>query len=82
MREQAPAGAEPRGPFQDEYLRRLDEIESRGRECGLTLTHICREAGVARATPDRWRKRPPLSVALVDRLEAVVTAAEKAAGKA
>lgn len=70
------------GPFQTEYLRWLDAIKERGQKCGLTLTDICREAGVARATPDRWRKRPPLSVVLVDKLDAVVAAAEKAAVKA
>lgn len=73
--------AQPLGPFQTEFLSRLDAIESRGKAVGLTLTHICREAGTARATPDRWRKRPPLSVVLIDKLEAVVAQAEQLSAK-
>lgn len=69
------------GTFEEEFNRRLSDIVKRGEAQGLTLTHICREAGVARATPDRWRAKAPLSVTLVDKMEAVVAAAEKSAGK-
>lgn len=69
------------GTFEEEFNRRLSDIVKRGEAQGLTLTHICREAGVARATPDRWRAKAPLSVTLVDKMEAVVAAAEKNAGK-
>ncbi|QNJ57357.1 SaPI-like transcriptional repressor [Pseudomonas phage Dolphis] len=69
------------GTFEEEFNRRLSDIVKRGEAQGMTLTHICREAGVARATPDRWKSKPPLSVTLVDKMEAVVVAAEKSAGK-
>ncbi len=69
------------GTFEEEFNRRLSDIVKRGEKQGLTLTHICREAGVARATPDRWRAKAPLSVTLVDKMEAVVAAAEKNAGR-
>lgn len=69
------------GTFEEEFNRRLNDIIKRGEVHGLTLTHICREAGVARATPDRWRAKPPLSITLVDKMEAIVAAAEKKAGK-
>lgn len=67
------------GTFEATFADRLDEIERRGRAVGLTMTHICREAGTARATPDRWRNQAPLSVKLMDKMEAVVAAAEKKA---
>lgn len=67
------------GSFEAEFNRRLDDVVKRGKAVGLTLTHICRKADVARATPDRWRQKAPLSVTLVDKMEAVVAAAEKEA---
>jgi len=63
--------------FQAMFMERLDEIESRAKKVGLTMTDLCRRSGVARATPDRWRSRPPKSVELVDDLEDVVLAAEQ-----
>lgn len=74
-----PAVAPATVSFQKMFQDRLDNIEERGRARGLTLTHICRYAGVARATPDRWRKNTPLSVELIDKMEAVVAEAEIAA---
>lgn len=70
--------------FQQAFLARLDDIERRGRACTppLSLTSICKASGVARATPDRWRAKPPKSVALMDQLEAVVIAAEKQVAQA
>ena len=70
------------GSFEEAFEKRLSSIEERGHKVGLTLTHICREAGVARATPDRWSKEAPKSIRLVDELEAVVIRAEQAAVKA
>lgn len=69
--------------FAQVFRDKLDAIEGRAKACGLTLTDLCRESGIARATPDRWRKRPPKSIQLVDKLEDVVIRAEKnrAAGK-
>lgn len=79
MNEVMQAGAEPAaGSFQRAFQDRLDQIEARGKKAGLTLTHICRSAGIARATPDRWRKSSPLSVQLIDKMESVVAEAERA----
>ena len=69
------------GTFEEEFNRRLDGIIQRGKAVGLTVTALCKKTGIARATPDRWRKNAPLSVTLVDKLEAEVVAAEIAAGK-
>ena len=60
------------GSYSAEFLARLDKLEADIEMVGLTMTAVCREAKVARATPDRWRKEIPLSVEIVTRLEAVV----------
>lgn len=70
------ASAAPAGSFSREFNDRLNAIEERGKACSLTLTHICRESGVARATPDRWRAEVPLTVRLIDKMEAVVAERE------
>jgi enamine deaminase RidA (YjgF/YER057c/UK114 family) len=65
------------GEFEKQFQNRLDNIEARGKAVGLTLTHICRDSGIARATPDRWRKDTPLSIKLMDQMEAIVIIAEQ-----
>lgn len=67
--------------FEQEFRSRLDNILERGKAVGLSVTAICKNTGIARATPDRWRKDAPLSVKLVDRMEEEVVKAEQAAGK-
>lgn len=69
------------GSFGEAFYNRLDALEARGKACGLTLTHICRDSGVARATPDRWRANLPKTVQLIDQMEAVVAKAEKSQAK-
>ena len=65
------------GTFEAEFRRRLNDIFKRGEAVGLTVTKLCKNTGTARATPDRWRKEAPLSVTIVDRLEAEVVRAEQ-----
>jgi hypothetical protein len=60
------------------FIDRLNYIEERANKIGMTMTHICRESGVARATPDRWRASTPLTLQLIDKMEAAVAEAEKA----
>lgn len=60
------------------FLERLDSIESRANSIGETLTSICRQSGIARATPDRWRKNMPNSIRLLDKLESALVELEKA----
>lgn len=70
------------GVFSSLFLERLDDIERRAQKIGLTITHVCRDSGVARATPDRWRANVPKSVKLMDDLEKAIIAAEQKAGPA
>lgn len=52
----------------------LDQLEADAKQQGLTLTSICRDTGVSRATPDRWRKEVPKTVELLGRMQEVVEA--------
>ena len=64
------------GSFTEAFYERIDRIVERGKACGMTLTDICSESGVARATPDRWSAKTPKTIELVDKMEAVVAEAE------
>lgn len=64
--------------FEDEFRERYESIVSRGNKIGFTVTHICRETSIARATPERWRKRTPKTILLIDQMDKAVTKAEKA----
>lgn len=65
-----------------EFSDRLKNIQQRGKAVGLNLTDICRRVGCSRATPDRWKAKPPQTLVLIDKMEAAVAAAERAAAKA
>lgn len=70
------------GGFEAEFRRRVDDIFKRGEAVGLTVTAICKGTKTARATPDRWRKKAPLSITLVDRMEKFVAEEEARQRKA
>lgn len=65
------------GSFEAEFRRRYEEIKERGAAIGLTVSAICAGAEVARATPERWKKRTPLTIRLIDRMEQMVLQAEQ-----
>ena len=67
------------GSAEADFLARLDSIEARGKKLGLTMPQITALAGVARATPERWRRKVPQSVLLLDKLVDFIAEAEKAA---
>lgn len=62
--------------FVQVFNDRVDQLEARAKRVGLTLTSICRETGVSRATPDRWRKQTPKTVQLLAEMEDIVSAKE------
>jgi hypothetical protein len=64
--------------FTEVFHERIDEINRRAIAAGITITQVCRESGAARATPDRWRKKAPKTIELIDEMEKVVVAAEVA----
>lgn len=73
--------AQPQRTYTDEFKDRIEKLEQDAIAAGTNLTQVCREAGVSRATPDRWRKHTPKTVDLVTKMEAIVArhAAEKKA---
>ena len=67
--------------FTEEFRKRIRSIESEAVACGLNWTTLCKEAGLSRATPDRWKKKTPKTVEVVAKLEEIV-AKHKAAAPA
>lgn len=72
----ATEGDEPEG-FDQVFYKYLDSLERRAHAVGMTLTDLCRDSGVSRATPDRWRKSLPKTIQNVCDLEAIVKKAER-----
>lgn len=62
----------PKRTYVDEFKERVAKIESDAVAVGLNLTVICKEAGISRATPDRWRKKTPKTVLLIKKLEGII----------
>jgi hypothetical protein len=58
------------------FIARLDDIQRRAERMGLTLTDICRDTKIGRATPDRWREEVPATIAKLDQMTAWVAAKE------
>lgn len=65
--------------FTDAFRARIAKIEADARDCGLNWTSICKEAGLSRATPDRWKKRTPKTIEILDRMEQIVARHKSAA---
>lgn len=58
--------------FVQVFHKALDQLESDAKEVGMTLTSLCRDTGVSRATPDRWRKVVPKTIELVGKMQTLV----------
>lgn len=52
--------------FEAEFYRRVDMIKQRAKAAGTNITQLCRNAGVSRTTPERWEKRVPKSIGIID----------------
>lgn len=62
--------------FDVEFTQRVRELDARAKAINLSWSQICRTTGTARATPDRWMRRPPKSVETLAAMEAAIEAAE------
>lgn len=62
--------------FDEVFRETLADLERDAKAAGSNMTEVCREAGISRTTPDRWKTSPPKTVALVAKLQQIV--AEKA----
>jgi hypothetical protein len=59
-------------PYDEEFRDRLQKIEADVLELGLNFTVICSRAGISRATPDRWKRHTPKTIALVAKVESII----------
>lgn len=60
--------------YTEDFKKRIEKIEVEAKATGQNLTSICKEAGISRATPDRWKKSVPKTIAIITHLEAIVAA--------
>lgn len=68
--------------FVEVFRDTLADIESGAKDAGSSITEICRETGISRTTPDRWKANMPNTVELVARMQdAVERKLKKAARK-
>lgn len=72
--------------FVDAFKDALAGIEAGAKEAGSSITEICRETGISRTTPDRWKANPPITIELVAKMQDAVdrklkTAARKKAAQ-
>ena len=58
--------------FKKIFLDAIDKLEVDAKAVGMTLTSVCRETNVSRATPDRWRKKLPTTIQLLTDMQEVV----------
>lgn len=55
--------------FTEVFQDRIRNIRERAAAAGTSITTLCESTNVARATPDRWLKKAPKTIQLVDELE-------------
>lgn len=67
--------------FEGEFKRRINGIKQRAKAAGTSMTALCQETGIARATPDRWVLRAPKTIRLIDELEQALAKVERQTSK-
>ena len=67
--------------FVDAFKDALAGIEAGAKEAGSSITEICRETGISRTTPDRWKENPPITIELVAKMQAAVNRKLKKAAR-
>ena len=67
----------PEEYFDAVFRARIAKLENDAKAAGMNFTTICKEVGVSRATPDRWKRGTPRTIEIVAQMEKFV-AAERA----
>lgn len=67
--------------FVDAFKDALASIEAGAKEAGSSITEICRETGISRTTPDRWKENPPITIELVAKMQDAVNRKLKTAAR-
>jgi len=56
--------------FSEKFRRELEDIKARASRPGVGgLKAVCKEAGISRATPDRWLAETPNTIKAMDKLQ-------------
>lgn len=55
--------------YESEFKDRLDGLLKRAKDSGVSLSKLCDDVGLARSTPDRWRKEVPKTIRSISELE-------------
>ena len=58
--------------FEQLFRETLDKLEEDAKSVGSNLTELCREAGISRTTPDRWKAQAPITVRHIANLQLIV----------
>jgi hypothetical protein len=58
--------------FDDVFKKRVAALEAEAHAVGLNFTSICKEAGISRATPDRWKRETPKTIKIISAMEEIV----------
>lgn len=64
--------------FEQVFNERLRKLEKDAHDAGINMTVVCAEAGIGRATPDRWKRSVPKTVKILDTMEKIVARHAKA----
>lgn len=78
------AGIKPRQrrrPIDTEFTERMRDIAARASRLGISISELCRRTDTARATPDRWMRRPPKSIETMAAFERELDKAEAEASE-
>lgn len=67
--------------FTEDFRAKISAIEAEAKECGLNWTSICKEAGLSRATPDRWKRKTPKTIEVVSKMQQIVARHKEASAK-
>lgn len=81
LKDDKPLDMTPEGmdsTFESEFYRRVELIKQRAKQAGTNITQLCKAAGVSRTTPERWEKRVPKSIGILDLMLEALIEAEKA----
>lgn len=63
--------------FEEVFRYRFECIKKRARAAGTNLTAINQELGISNACQHRWKKQVPISIRMLDRMDAAVSQKER-----
>ena len=52
-----------------QFRAAIDAVENAARELGVTMADLCESVGISRATPPRWKRSTPATIAALQKLQ-------------